>query len=105
MIGKLYDDGVFQQTRDLRFTILQGSCVGGTTVINNAVCFPPPRDVIDGRWNDAWRWNAGIDCDELLRCTTQIEQLISVTAQHSNLNPSGQKYLDGINLLGLRSPE
>jgi choline dehydrogenase-like flavoprotein len=105
MIGKLYDDGVFQQTRDLRFTILQGSCVGGTTVVNNAVCFAPPQEVIEGRWNDAWRWKAGIDYAELRRCTSEVEQLISVAPQHDNLNPSGQKYLDGIARLGLHPPE
>ena len=39
MIGKLYGHGVFQQTEDFKFTILQGSCVGGTTVVNNARMF------------------------------------------------------------------
>ncbi len=105
MIGKLYDDGVFQQTRDLRFTILQGSCVGGTTVVNNAVCFRPPEEVVKGRWNDSWRWNAGVDYAELAKCTDAIETLISITPQHDNLNPSGQKYLDGIKQLGLHPPE
>src|SRR5258705_238278 len=51
MIGKLYADGVFQQTRDFRFTVLQGSCVGGSTVVNNAVCFEPPEPVL-ARWKD-----------------------------------------------------
>jgi len=104
MIGKLYDDGVFQQTRDLRFTILQGSCVGGTTVINNAVCFAPPQEVVERRWNDPFRWNAGIDYAELVRCTSEVEKLIDVTPQHDNLNPSGQKYVDGIQRLGLAPP-
>jgi hypothetical protein len=39
MIGRLYADGVMQQTEDWRFTVLQGSCVGGSTTVNNAVCF------------------------------------------------------------------
>ena len=43
MIGKLYADGVMQQTEDFNFTVLQGSCVGGSTTVNNAVCFRPPR--------------------------------------------------------------
>ena len=44
MIGRLYADGLMQQTEDFRFTVLQGSCVGGSTTVNNAVCFdPPPR--------------------------------------------------------------
>ena len=40
MIGRLYADGVMQQTEDFNFTVLQGSCVGGSTTVNNAVCFP-----------------------------------------------------------------
>ena len=50
MIGRLYGDGVFQQTEDFRFTVLQGSCVGGSTVVNNAVSIPPPAHVLE-RWN------------------------------------------------------
>src|SRR5262249_14821088 len=68
-------------------------------------CFPPPREVVEGRWNDAWRWKAGIDFAELIRCTGDVEQLISVAPQHDNLNPSGQLYLDGIARLGLHPPD
>ena len=42
MIVQLYADGMMQQTEDFRFTVLQGSCVGGSTTVNNAVCFDPP---------------------------------------------------------------
>jgi choline dehydrogenase-like flavoprotein len=50
MIGKLYGDNALQVTSSLRFTILQGSCVGGTTVSNNAVSFETPPSVLQ-RWN------------------------------------------------------
>jgi choline dehydrogenase-like flavoprotein len=50
MISRLYSDGALQISQALRFTILQGSCVGGTTVVNNAVCFDTPRRVLDA-WN------------------------------------------------------
>jgi choline dehydrogenase-like flavoprotein len=50
MISRLYSDGALQISQALRFTILQGSCVGGTTVVNNAVCFDTPQRVLDG-WN------------------------------------------------------
>lgn len=43
MIRTLYTDGGLQVTRSFDFTILQGECVGGTTVINNAVCFQMPE--------------------------------------------------------------
>ena len=50
MIVQLYADGIMQQTEDWRFTVLQGSCVGGSTTVNNAVCFDPPPAVL-ARWN------------------------------------------------------
>jgi ferredoxin len=50
MLGKLYSDGALQIAQSMRFTILQGSCVGGTTVVNNAVCFDTPDQVLE-QWN------------------------------------------------------
>lgn len=50
MISRLYSDGALQISQALRFTILQGSCVGGSTVVNNAVCFDTPQRVLD-TWN------------------------------------------------------
>jgi len=44
MISSLYAESGLQLTRSFDFTILQGETVGGTTVINNAICLemPPP---------------------------------------------------------------
>jgi choline dehydrogenase-like flavoprotein len=50
MIGKLYGDNALQVTASLRFSILQGSCVGGTTVANNAISFETPPH-IPPLWN------------------------------------------------------
>jgi choline dehydrogenase-like flavoprotein len=109
MIGKLYNDGVFQQTEDFRFTVLQGSCVGGTTVVNNAVSFRTPEPVLE-RWNrefaariHAGRYEAGTDAVmELLRIRPQIPD--APWGPNQQVNPSFQKYLDGVAALGL-SPE
>ncbi|MEP7235785.1 MAG: hypothetical protein ABI778_10870, partial [Ignavibacteriota bacterium] len=46
MMSRLYADGALQQSKDFRFRVLQGSCVGGTTVVNNAVCFDMPDYVL-----------------------------------------------------------
>ncbi|MGH7752959.1 MAG: FAD-dependent oxidoreductase, partial [Gemmatimonadales bacterium] len=101
MIAQLYDDGVFQQTRDLNFTILQGSCVGGTTVVNNAVSFRPPEAVVR-RWNDPWRWNAGVDYAGLNASAAAIEQWLPIATQAgAPLNPSGAEFLAGVQRLGL----
>ncbi len=51
MISRLYSDGALQISQALRFTVLQGSCVGGTTVVNNAVSFNTPRSVLQ-TWNN-----------------------------------------------------
>src|SRR5206468_1944262 len=51
MIRKLYKEGGLQQTKRFDLTILQGECVGGSTVINNAICFRMPKFVQD-RWTN-----------------------------------------------------
>jgi choline dehydrogenase-like flavoprotein len=85
MIGRLYADGVMQQTEDWRFTVLQGSCVGGSTTVNNAVCFRPPEAVIDG-------WE-GIDDGALYASVDAVEHFLRVARQPAKaLNPSGAEY-------------
>ena len=108
MMGKLYADGLFQQTRDFQFTVLQGSCVGGSTVVNNAVSFAPPDHVLD-RWNDPDGYDAGLNRNDLQKSIQYIEQWLRITPQdpsapqHRNLrlNPSYPEYLDGVQKLGL----
>jgi choline dehydrogenase-like flavoprotein len=105
MIGKLYADGVFQQTQDFRFTVLQGSCVGGSTVVNNAVCFEPPDHVL-ARWNDPAIHAAGLDLARLRASVADIVAFLPITTQdRAPLNPSAPKYIEGARALGLRPPE
>src|SRR3954470_5818135 len=86
MIGRLYADGVMQQTEDWRFTVLQGSCVGGSTTVNNAVCFAPPEEVVSG-------WDA-IDVPKLYESVGAVESFLRVARQPPGpLNPSGAEYL------------
>src|SRR3954468_17924907 len=86
MIGRLYADGVMQQTEDWRFTVLQGSCVGGSTTVNNAVCFAPPEEVVS-------RWEA-IDVPKLYESVGAVESFLRVARQPPGpLNPSGAEYL------------
>lgn len=49
MIRKIYKEGGLQQTKRFTMTVLQGECVGGTTVSNNAVCFKMP-DRVRSKW-------------------------------------------------------
>ena len=94
MIGLLYGDGVFQQAEDFRFTILQGSCVGGSTVVNNAVCFDPPDRVLD-RWNGPEQ-QAGLDRAGLAGSVAAVRHLLCIATQPPEfLNPSASRYLAG----------
>ena len=77
MVSRLYRDGAFQIAQSLRFTILQGSCVGGTTVVNNAVCFDTP-DRILARWNDPAGANAGIDVTAYRQSQAAVRDLLSI---------------------------
>lgn len=60
MVRKLYKEGGLQQTKRFDMMILQGECMGGTTVINNSVCFPMP-DVIRKKWETEY----GLDLSTL----------------------------------------
>jgi choline dehydrogenase-like flavoprotein len=101
MIGKLYADGVMQQTEDFNFTVLQGSCVGGSTTVNNAVCFRPPEHVL-ARWNDPNTNDAGLDLAGLAASVEHIEGFLPVTPQPEDiLNPSWRRYEEGAVAAGL----
>ena len=101
MIGKLYADGVMQQTEDFNFTVLQGSCVGGSTTVNNAVCFRPPEHVLR-RWNDPNTNDAGLDLAGLAESVQHIERFLPVTPQPEDiLNPSWRRYEEGAIRAGL----
>ena len=53
MVAKLYKEGGLQQTKRADMIILQGECVGGGSVINNAVCFRMPARV-QRRWEEEY---------------------------------------------------
>ena len=55
LVPKLYADSGARATHDAAIPILQGRCVGGTTVINHGICFRTPERVLD-----EWRRDYGI---------------------------------------------
>ena len=59
-LSKLYADGALNFSTDFHFRVAQGMCVGGSTVVNNAVCFDLPPHVLE-RWIDPDGLNAGLD--------------------------------------------
>ncbi|MDX6629804.1 MAG: hypothetical protein QOH00_2050, partial [Gaiellales bacterium] len=97
MVTRLYRDGVMQQTTDFRFTILQGSCVGGSTTVNNAVCFEPPEHVM-ARWNDPKLHDAGIDLGDLQGSVDHLNKFLRIQRQvdpPTRLNPGAKVFVEG----------
>lgn len=53
MMRKLYKEGGLQQTKKFTMSVLQGECLGGTTVVNNAICIEMD-DEIKNRWQNEY---------------------------------------------------
>jgi choline dehydrogenase-like flavoprotein len=101
MFGKLYADGALQFTRDFQLQVLQGSCVGGTTVVNNAVCFDLPAEVLE-RWNEPRGLAAGLEAGPFWEALKQVRKLAGVQRQnHPYLNKGAAHFKEGLNKLGL----
>jgi choline dehydrogenase-like flavoprotein len=95
----LYNEGALQLARDFRFTVLQGMAIGGSTLINNAVCFRAPKRVQED-WNK--RWKAGLKLDELSRSYDCIEEWFDIQeADPEKVTPGSKVFVDGVQNLGL----
>lgn len=83
MSAKLYKEGGLQTTLDFDVSILQGKCLGGTTVINNAICFRlDDPDIFDGQHPDIFNtWQnlgATVDKARLAQAYDRVEKMINV---------------------------
>jgi choline dehydrogenase-like flavoprotein len=102
-ISNLYADGALQLSRDFSFQVLQGMCVGGSTVVNNAVCFDLPDDVLQ-RWNGS-KHGAGLDERRLRESFTTVKRWLQVgKPPSSQLQGGAEKFLEGARKLGLTGP-
>lgn len=79
MYARLYSDGALQTSRDFTFQVLQGMCVGGTTVVNNGVCFDLPSEVLQ-QWNGT-ELDAGLPERELRESFAAVRALVGVARQ------------------------
>jgi choline dehydrogenase-like flavoprotein len=99
-ISNLYADGALQLSRDFSFQVLQGMCVGGSTVVNNAVCFDLPDDVLR-RWNGS-KHGAGLNEAKLAEAFSSVRKWLGVRRPPSPfLQPGASKFLKGAEELGL----
>jgi choline dehydrogenase-like flavoprotein len=93
-LSKLYRDGAMTLSRDMRFQVAQGMCVGGSTVVNNAVCFNLPERVLE-RWQNEEGLNAGLDERRLRDAFAHVRDFLQVG--HVNpervLNPGAREMI------------
>ena len=76
-LARLYRDGALTLSKDFRFQVAQGMCVGGSTVVNNAVCFDLP-DAVRDRWND--EYEAGLDAERLDDAFRYVRGFLQIAA-------------------------
>jgi choline dehydrogenase-like flavoprotein len=105
MVSQLYADGALQLAADFSFQVFQGSAVGGSSVVNNAVCFDTPDTILD-KWNDRSHLNAGLDLNRYKICNQEINKIIGVHSVpemtvDEYLNPGGKKFIQGCENLKL----
>lgn len=83
MTAKLYKEGGLQTTVDFDMSILQGKILGGTTVINNAICFRLKDNELYNTNNsdifEVWRdLGANVDERKLGEAYDRVEKFIHV---------------------------
>jgi choline dehydrogenase-like flavoprotein len=98
MIPRLYKDGGLYMTAEMDMFILQGTCVGGSSVLANMVMMRPPRSVIDH-----WRaLGADIGLTQLEPYFEEIERELDVRpAPASNVSRSSALFKLAAERLGL----
>jgi len=98
----LYEDGGNQSNKSGDMVVLQGACVGGSTVVNAAVCFRAPDEVLS-----SWGRDHGLDnlsSETLAPYFERVERHLHI---HPNgpheINRNGRLIADGARKLGIPS--
>lgn len=98
MVSALYKDGGSQMNTGLDMFVLQGSCVGGTTVLTNGVCFRLP-DRVRRTWA---RDGFELDPAQLEESYARVESVLNVQPLPERLqNSAAPRLRDGFRALGL----
>ncbi len=88
MMPLLWKNAGANFTSNLRIAVAQGCCLGGSTVINDAVCFPIPKIVID-QWN---QMGVSITKEEWDKANDEVSKRIHVTeVTEEELNTNAKK--------------
>jgi choline dehydrogenase-like flavoprotein len=90
MIPLLWKNAGANFTSNLRIAIAQGSCLGGSTVINDAVCFRIP-DLVVKQWQEM---GVSISKDEWDGAQDEVSKVINVTeVTDEELNENARKLM------------
>lgn len=106
MVARLYKEHGLQSTVDLGMTILQGKALGGTTFVNNAICFRlGDRELTDPAGatvlEDWRRLGAHIDAGALQAAYDAVEATLQVDrVTEENAGASGRLLTEGWQALG-----
>jgi choline dehydrogenase-like flavoprotein len=88
MMPLLWKNAGANFTSNLRIAVAQGCCLGGSTVINDAVCFPIPKIVID-QWS---QMGVSITKEEWDKANDEVSKRIHVTeVTDEELNTNAKK--------------
>ena len=99
MMPLLWKNSGFNFDDSLQIAIAQGCCLGGSTIINDAVCIDPPHRVID-EWN-----NLGVDFteQEWENHLNKVKEALHVTqVTDDELNRNNMMLKIGAKKIGLR---
>ncbi len=100
MLPALYRDGANQFTSDGMIRVLQGSCYGGSTVINTADCVPTPPEVY-AHWKRLLGLQ-GLDEETLAASQERVFAMLGVRPiAPEQVNPNNRLVLETARKLGL----
>jgi len=99
---KAYREGGLQLTMDFDMYVLQGRCVGGSTFLNNGICFDPPDEILT-EWD---KLGATIDRDRLRESLVRVRKVIQPVKLEDKpqlVERGSLKFVEGCRKLGLPS--
>ena len=98
-VRRVYVDRGAQETTDGSVSILQGSCVGGSTVVNGEVCFRIPDGVLV-----EWAREHGVpgmSPEAMAPVFAEVEERINATTEEGKHLDGATQVLPGLEQLGL----
>ena len=100
MLALLWKNCGANFTDDLKIAIAQGSCLGGSTVINDAVCFPIPAPV-RRQWR---RLGVSISDEEWDSATEEVSKAVNVAqVRKDEININNNMLKRGCDLMGFEN--